>query len=150
MPPVRFWTITRTYRNTLSERQTWNRIHACHFVQWFESAIVQCFFPEWDHQCLACLDLLLLKFNSGMCWDSDIHIYDQLNANTSLNHVKLSGHLFLDPSVMSPGWSAISAYHSTHPAMLKAPADCKAHGKFHFHLNHKQGPYQIKCIQLEL
>lgn len=134
-PHDRHKTNMHTYRNKLTERQTWNTIHACHFVQCFNSATIQ-HFSECDHQCwsvlLACLYLLPLKLNSG-CADIPMYVYHQLQAHTFPSHVKLSdvGHLFLDPSLMTPGWSANSAYHSTHPAMLKAPADCKAHGKFH-------------------
>lgn len=98
------------------------------------NAIIQCF-SICEHQYLfywhvwtCCFWNLTLA-----CADIPIYIYHQLHAHSSLNHVKLSDidHLFLDPSLMTPGWSANSAYHSTCPAMIKASADCKAHGKFH-------------------
>lgn len=67
------------------------------------------------------------------CANIPLYIYHQLLAHTALNQVKLSdvGHLLLDPSAMTSGWSTNSTYHSTHPAMLKEPADHKAHGKFY-------------------
>lgn len=132
MPSVKCRSITHTYRNVLTETQFMRAI--------MESSST--FLNETINVWLACLDLLLLNF-----WHVLKFRYIFMNTWMQILFSTMSSagdvnHLLLDSSLMMPVWSVNSVYHSTHPAILTAPADCKTHGKY---VNPKRWLYQIKC-----